>query len=305
MDHPIIDFHTHLQPSAAEGIAFQQQWGYENPPRTGTPEEFLPLIDRVGVDSALMVPWMPAQDIVDRRVSQRGEDARPEATREVVEEWFGLNQWAVDTVASRPDRLMCLVGLDPLLMSPEALRREVKDKLSKGACGLKIAPMFLRVPPDDERVAIVFDLAAEHGVFVLSQSGAAGYGGQPGWGHPKYFEAVLRAYPSVDVQLAHLGLGAEEEVARLTARHPNLFPDTSSRLHEFGKPGHWSLDEAAEWFRRIGIDRVIFGTNHPMNDLAEYLNVIRAMPLTDAERERILYGNAAGVLERAGAARKG
>jgi predicted TIM-barrel fold metal-dependent hydrolase len=298
----VIDFHTHVQPSVAEGIAFQERFGFLKSPRNGTPEELLPIMDAAGVRCTLMVPWMPAQDVVDARIaaSAEGERARDAVRQEVVREWFALNQWAVDTVAAYNGRFACLVGLDPLLMRAHELRAEVEDKLAKGACGLKIAPLFLRATPDDERVAIVFEEASRHGVFVLSQAGASGFGGQPAWGDPSYFEDVLRAWPEVDVQLAHLGLGGESEVARLTARYPNLYADTSARLHAIGQPGEWTPTEAAEWFRRIGIDRIVFGTNYPMHDPAQFIEAIRALPLDDDERDRILWHNAAGILDRAG-----
>jgi predicted TIM-barrel fold metal-dependent hydrolase len=294
-----IDFHTHVQPDAAGGIAFQQRFGCAQPRRTGTPEELLPLMDACGIERVLMVPWMPAQDHVRERLASR--PGQQEAVRaEVLEEWRGLNQWAVDCAAKHPQRLACLVGLDPILMDPAGMREEVRDKLGKGAVGLKIAPLFLDAAPSDERVAGVFELAAEHGVFVLSQAGANGYGPHADWGHPRYFDAVLRAFPQVPVQLAHLGLGAEDEVARLTARHPNLYADTSARLHLLGRPGEWSLSEAADWLRRIGIDRVLFGTNYPMHEPAEYLAVMRALPLSETEREQILHRNARRLLQRTG-----
>jgi predicted TIM-barrel fold metal-dependent hydrolase len=298
----IIDFHTHVQPEANEGIAFQQQFGFADPPRNGTPEELLPIMDAAGIRRVLMVPWMPAQDLLERRLagSEPTAPERETARRAVRTEWSALNQWAVDTVAKHPERLSCLVGLDPILMHPDEVVAEVEDKLAKGACGLKIAPLFLRAAPDDARVAIVFEQARRHGVFVLSQAGAHGYGDQPDWGHPSRFEEVLRSWPTVDVQLAHLGLGGEAELARLTARYANLYADTSARLHEIGQPGGWSLAEAADWFRRIGIDRVLFGTNYPMHDPAQFIEVIRAMPLSEGEREQILWRNTAGILERAG-----
>jgi len=297
----VIDFHTHVQPDAAAGIAFQRQFGFESPPRNGTPEELLPIMDAAGIRRALMVPWMPAQDIADERLAGTLASAnrREEIRREVAGEWFELNHWAVETAAKHPDRLSCLVGLDPILMTADEVVAEIEDKLARGACGLKIAPLFLRAGPDDPRVAIVFEQAARHGVFVLSQSGAHGYGDQPDWGNPERFEAVLRSWPTVDVQLAHLGLGGEAEVARLTARYPNLYADTSARLHDIGQPGAWSLDEAADWLRRIGTDRVLFGTNYPMHDPAQFLAMIRAIPLDDDEREQVLHRNAAGILERA------
>jgi predicted TIM-barrel fold metal-dependent hydrolase len=45
---------------------------------------------------------------------------------------------------------------------------------------------------------------------------------------------------------------------------------------------------------------VLFGTNYPMHDPAQFIEVIRAMPLSEGEREQILWRNAAGILERAG-----
>lgn len=301
-----IDFHTHTHPTAETGVAFQQRWGLAEPARNGTVPELFGIMDRAGISRTLIVPWMPAQDIVDEILAERSGGTpshadRERAEREVVERWIALNQWAVDAVAEHPDRLMCLVGLDPVLMDANTLRREAADKLAQGAIGLKIAPMFLRVPANDEAMNVFYEAAREHGVFVLSQAGAGGWMGAPAWGHPEHFEDVLRSFPEVDIQLAHLGIGAEEEVARLTGRYPNLYADCSTRLHLFGQPGQWSLDEAATWFRRIGIDRVIFGTNYPMNDPVEYVKVIQAMPLTDEERGKILVENAQGLIDRSAA----
>ena len=69
-----------------------------------------------------------------------------------------------------------------------------------------------------------------------------------------------------------------------------------TRFHSYNKCG---IGAGAEWFRRIGIDRVLFGTNYPMHDPAQFLAVIRAMPLDDSEREQVLWRNAAAMLERA------
>ncbi|MEE9285923.1 MAG: amidohydrolase family protein [Dehalococcoidia bacterium] len=300
-----IDFHTHAHPTSEAGIAFQRLWRLEQPERDGTPGELLSIMDRAGIARTLVLPWMPAQDHYDRRVAQLAEGGqRPsaqqlsEAKRQVIESWRGLNQWAVDAVAAHQGRLLCLVGLDPLFMGEELVQEETTDKLAQGACGLKIAPMFLRVTPDDPRMAVVFELARDHGVFVLSQAGAHGYDGNPGWGHPRHFEPVLKAYPEVNIVLAHLGLGAEEDVARLTAAYPNLYADTSMRLHLLGQPGQWSVEEAVHWFRRIGIDRVIFGTNYPLCDPVRFTQVMDALALTEAECRAVLFENAEGLLEQ-------
>jgi uncharacterized protein len=105
--------------------------------------------------------------------------------------------------------------------------------------------------------------------------------------HPNRFEAVARSYPRLKLVLAHLGMGAEQDTARLTNKYANVFTDTSLRLHEVGQPGGWSLKETAETFRRIGVDRVLFASNYPFVSQADYVAVMENLPLSDDERQRI------------------
>jgi predicted TIM-barrel fold metal-dependent hydrolase len=283
----LIDAHTHTQPTAAAGRAFTGQWGFDVD-RDGTVDELLRSMDGAGVRRTMIVPWLPAQDMVAGAVG-RGTD-RDEAVAAVVDEWRELNRWAAAAVTAHPDRLACLVGLDPVLMSEAVIEAEVAERLATGASGLKIAPMFIRRRPDDEAMEIVWRLARDHGVFVLSESGAQGYDSDTAWGHPAHFDAVLRAYPTVTVQLAHLGQGGEDDVAELTARYPNVVTDTSLRL------GVEAPDRTAELIRRIGADRVLFGTNYPLVDQGAYAASLRALPLTDDELELVGRANAARVL---------
>jgi predicted TIM-barrel fold metal-dependent hydrolase len=146
--------------------------------------------------------------------------------------------------------------------------------------------MFIRRHPDDEVMEIVWRLARDHGVFVLSECGSHGYDPDGAWGHPAHFDAVLGSYPTVTVQLAHLGQGAEDEVAKLTAAHANVVTDTSLRL------GVEPPARTAELIRRIGVDRVLFGTNYPLVDQGAYADALRALPLTDDELEKVGRANA-------------
>jgi predicted TIM-barrel fold metal-dependent hydrolase len=61
-------------------------------------------------------------------------------------------------------------------MSPARLEHEARTQLAAGASGLKVAPMFVGIPADDERMEIVWRLAVELGVPVLSECGGHGYG---------------------------------------------------------------------------------------------------------------------------------
>jgi predicted TIM-barrel fold metal-dependent hydrolase len=283
----LIDAHSHVQPTVEAGRAFGAQWGFASD-RDGTVGELVASMDRNGIARTTIVPWLPAQDLVAEAVA--GGADRDEAVDAVVGRWRELNRWATSAVAARPDRLACLVGLDPVLMPPALIEAEVAERLAAGACGLKIAPMFIRVRPDDEVMEVVWRSARDHGVFVLAEANGLAPDGGPGWGHAAHFDAVLRSYPTVTVQLAHLGQGAEDAVADLTGRYPNVVTDTSLRL------GVEPPARIAGLIRQIGTDRVVFGTNYPLVDQGAYAAALRSLPLTDDELELVGRANAARAL---------
>jgi uncharacterized protein len=284
----LIDSHTHTQPTAEEGKAFADRYDFDSD-RQGTLAELLATMGRSEVTRAMIVPWLPAQDLVAEQVAC-GID-RDEAIDHVIGQWQRLNRWATDSVAAHPDRLSCLVGVDPVLMGDAGVADEIAAQLGSGACGIKVAPMFIHRRPDDEVMEVVWRCARDHGVFVLSQSGASRKTGEEqAWGQPAYFDAVLQAYPTVTVQLAHLGIGAELDVAALTDRYPNVVADTSMQL------GFRAPDEIVATIRRIGTDRALFGTNYPLVDQVASVAALKALPLTEEERHEIGYSNASRLI---------
>jgi predicted TIM-barrel fold metal-dependent hydrolase len=286
----MIDMHTHTQPTAEEGKAFADRYAFDSE-RQGTVAELLATMRRNDVTRSMIVPWLPAQDLVAEEIG-RGVD-RDEAVERVVGQWKRLNRWATDAVAAHPDLLSCLVGVDPVLMGDAGVASEITEQLASGACGIKVAPMFIYRRPDDEVMEVVWRSARDHGVFVLSQSGASRKPGDAeAWGHPTYFDAVLRAYPTVTVQLAHLGIGAELDVAVLTSRHQNVVADTSMQFW------HVEPNELVETIRRIGTDRVLFGTNYPLVDQGACVEAFKELPFTEEERHDIGCANASRLVTR-------
>jgi predicted TIM-barrel fold metal-dependent hydrolase len=279
-DISLVDSHTHCQPSMQATGEFFGRIGLVPPGRAGTPAELVGIMDRNGIKRSTIVPWLPAQDLV-RAALERGVD-RDEAVAGVVVEWSRLNQWATDVVSEYPGRFTCLVGVDPVLMPERDLVDEVRTRLANGAIGIKIAPMFFGVRPDDQVVEVVWRLAAEHGVYVLSACGTAGFRGDQACAQPEHFEAVLSSYPSVVVQLAQMGHTSAGAVAGLTARHQNVMTDTALRLEESSSP-----EEMANLIRRIGVERVMFGTNYPVVDPEAYGRRFRALPLSETELQQV------------------
>ena len=55
-------------------------------------------------------------------------------------------------------------------------------------------------------------------------------------------------------------------------------------------------DQFVRLIRAFGADHTLFGTDCPWGDQAAEVHRIRALPLTDAEKQAILYKNAARLL---------
>jgi predicted TIM-barrel fold metal-dependent hydrolase len=256
-------------------------------------DELLGLMEQARIASSLIVPWLPLQDYLAERMAA-GAD-RDVAAAALIEQWRELNEWAVSAVTTSGGRLTCLVGLDPVAMDRPFMAEMAGQLIGAGASGLKVAPAFVLAYPDDEVMAPVWELARELGVFVLAESGAGNFKGRPAYGHPSRFEAVLRAYPEVRIMLAHLGIGAEEEVARLTGRYPNLYADISMRLAPSAW-SRWSPGEAVEWMRRIGTERVVYGSNYPLVDPVGFADTFRGLELTEDEQADIAWRNAERLL---------
>ena len=281
----MIDFHTHTHPSHDAGIAFQHRMGRTRTFHSGALEELFAVQDRVGIARTMIVPWIPAHDLVAERIAA-GQD-RSTAVDAVLDEWRALNAWGAAAAAAHPDRISSLVGVDPILMDSAAMEDEVATRLAAGACGVKIAPMFFDAAPDDDRVLEVWEVARRHGVFILSQAGDRPTLGHEPWGHPRYFTPALRDFPTVNVVLAHVGMDAEAEVARLAARFSNLYSDFAMRLASLGQPMDWTPARAVEVIRMVGPDRMLFASNYPLVDLDTYLETFWALDLTDEERGQV------------------
>ena len=91
--------------------------------------------------------------------------------------------------------------------------------------------------------------------------------------------------------LAHVG-GYElpDEVLEKLCGKPVLM-DTAAVLDLYP-------DRCAEIILRHGAERVLFATDSPWRSQRQYVEILRSLPLTDAQRESILHGNAERILFR-------
>jgi hypothetical protein len=94
-------------------------------------------------------------------------------------------------------------------------------------------------------------------------------------------------FPGVSIIMAHLGHTRVQGLTEV-APHRNLSVDVSG-----SQPTRGLLEEAV---RRLGAERIVFGTDLPIRDYAGMLGKMLEAPLTDRQRRMILGQNAARML---------
>jgi len=259
-------------------------------------------MERVGVERTLLVPWIAARQIYTRRLAD-SPTADPELVLSTLRaEWEAYKIWGTETASRFPGQFYTVTAVDPVLFGAEWTSAVFKQNRDRGSLGLKITPMFIGRRVNDPDLEILWQLAHEYSVPILSMSTAALDPGSlaaiglnesdADVNHPDYFEDGLRSYPNARAVLAHMGyFGAEDRVARLTSLYPNVYADTTEWIELVGAQGGITPQEAANQIRAIGTDRVLFGSNYPLFPQSEILEKFLSIPLTSEEQEQVLYLN--------------
>jgi predicted TIM-barrel fold metal-dependent hydrolase len=139
-------------------------------------------------------------------------------------------------------------------------------------------------------------VAGELGLVVLID----GYG----FVFPNYLEQLMQltmSSPQTKFIIAHMGgsdfhkLGAISTVRILNPEmFANVWYDLSVTINIYADSPYKSQ---LEWvIRRIGVDRVLFGTDNPVVSLSEALNAFYKLDFDDSEREKVFYKNAMELL---------
>lgn len=276
----VIDFHAHTFPEAiaeraVEGLARSADMkSYSD----GTVSGLIRSMDRAGVDMAVLQP-------VVTKPSQ-AEDINNGAAR-------------TDLAGGR---LISFGGIHP---DCENYREIIKSLSGRAVPGVKLHPLFQRVPADDIRYIRIVDCAAEYGLTVLIHAGLDPNFPGEDLASPARLTRLMDSVPGARLILAHMGGLGEWSRAEALVGAP-VYLDTACALSPWrnmaGETVPHTEYEAmtAQTFVRFvrshGADRVLFGTDSPWNDMSESLQAVRSSGLTGPELEAVLCGNAKKLL---------
>lgn len=174
-------------------------------------------------------------------------------------------------------------GLGTMHPDSQDMEGDVLHLKELGLRGVKLHPDIQQFPLDDPRCMPFYEICSELGIPVLMHTGDKRYD----YSNPNRLIPVLRKFPKLTVIGAHLGgWSIWEEASDQLRDIPNLYYDCSSTFAWIGP------EKAAKIIRKLGADRVMFGTDYPMWEPKLELEVFFRMNLSEDENKAVLSENA-------------
>lgn len=171
-------------------------------------------------------------------------------------------------------------------MTEDEIEEEVDFCIKSGFKGIKLHPDFQRFYIDEEKAEKFYRVVGERLPFLL-------HVGDDRYEFSKPYRMANAAKKFKDVRFiaAHFGGYRCWNETEVYDGLENVFFDTSSSL-AFLAP-----EEAKRMIDRRGAERFFFGTDFPMWEAKAELERFMRIPLSDSEREKILFSNAKSFLK--------
>jgi predicted TIM-barrel fold metal-dependent hydrolase len=188
------------------------------------------------------------------------------------------NDRTLEFAARSGGRLIPFVRLD---MNESPIEEAVRC-LDRGARGIKLHPRAQRFALNDERLAPVFELAAERRVPILIHGGR---------GLPPIADDLSRlvqAYPEAQLIIAHAGIADLAALAGRLAGRKGVFFDTSV----------WSPVDLLDFFHHVPPEQILYASDYPYGRQPQSLLIGLRTAITAGLDERQLRDMLAGNARR-------
>lgn len=319
-DFEIIDVHVHLARTGEEEKKWMVFPGRRRSDRWGTPEGAYSFMQRNGISKmvvqCLTPRYLRMQFDKDRaRLPELPEEQHREEEKRIAEQYAStireFNKWGCE-MGNRFPQLIPFISVAKEL-GGEGMPDEVALRASQGAKGVKLHPGAFNFFPDDNELWPMYEKCQKLGLPVLTDSGpwppshvltAFGFElpqARKDYNEPKNFARVLEDFPRLTLVLAHLGSAWWDERVELAQKYHNVYFDTSQG---FSAPDripynpHRGLaeEDVVRVMRKIGLERIMFGSDGPADSPQLQLEQLLRLPLSDEEKRLILSENAKCIL---------
>ncbi len=204
---------------------------------------------------------------------------------------YASNEFVAETCRKHGDRLTGFASVNPKRKdAPKILEDAVKNL---GLKGLKLHPPLQDFFPNDKEVWPLYQQAAALDIPVVFHVGSTPFGSMVKLtqANPILLDEVAIAFPDLKIVLTHLGTLWQNEAFMVVEKNPNVFIDTAAYPYEIAEL------LTPELVRRIGENKVIFGTDFPMpyegkiHRMKDYVEAINALSLSSEIKKKIFSKN--------------
>ena len=176
----------------------------------------------------------------------------------------------------------------------EELRELLQARAIKG---LKIYPGYEYFYPADPKFAPAYELAEAFDVPVMIHTGDT-YAprGKVKYSHPLHVDDVAVDFPRVKFLICHLGNPWFRDCMEVIYKNENVYADISGLVlgdfsDRFEAYMRQQFKEMVSW--GINPAKVLYGTDWPISSMESYLQFVDELPLPPADKELLLFRNAA------------
>ena len=254
----ITDVHCHIFPEKIAQKASDSIGGFYGVKMAynGTENELIPNLKAAGITRAL--------------VHSVASTAKQVET---------INNYIAESVKVNSELFTGFLTLHP---DYEKIGEETERSVKMGLKGIKIHPDMQKFAIDDKQAYPIYEAAVAFNIPIQVHTGDKRYN----YSNPARMAKVMRDFPKLKVIGAHFGGYSEWESAMEVYKGLDILVDTSSTF--------WAVspEKTVRLIRFFGVERVMFGTDYPMWDAKTEVEKLIALPLTDGEKEKILWQNA-------------
>ncbi|MEI6580244.1 MAG: amidohydrolase family protein [Eubacteriales bacterium] len=193
------------------------------------------------------------------------------------EQVASINGFIASAVAANPDRFIGFATLHP---DSKCIAEDVDRAIDMGLSGIKLHPDFQKFNADSSNAMKIYE-AIQGMLPLLIHTGDY----RTEYSKPYRILNILKAFPTLDVIAAHLGGWSEWGTCAQELAQAGIYVDTSS------SQGFMEPSRVRELIDIFGIDKVFFGSDYPMWDAVEELDMLSKILLTQEEKEKVLHLN--------------
>lgn len=256
-----IDTHSHIYPDAISQKATRSTCRFYNvtTDHSGTASELLRLDKEVGIVRSVLLPV----------------SVNPVHTA-------SINNFTLRECEEHPE----FVPFATMHAANEDMEEQAEKIVERGFKGVKIHPDMQQFNIDDERMFPLYDIIAGK-IPLTVHSGDPRYT----YSHPERIRRILHEFPRLTVIAAHMGAWSmQKEALPLLKNEERCFTDTSSALSGM------TADAAMMYINAYGVERVMYGSDYPIEDPAYNAFLVERLPISDGDKEKIAHLNAERII---------